>query len=250
MKGWGRRLGLVGLLALTAQGCYEGWDDYKQSGVPTPAPPPPPPPPAAKPIGYLLFEPISMGADAMSNTTCFPQTGFAQFKSAEWSERIASIQTALMTIADTVVTQAVTVGADDCTTLAAIQAQAITQTPWGTNASPESDTSGKPEVELTAAFWEPEPALTPPGPVVAPSWAGWQTLINEGRDAGSLHYFVISNPSNGYFTSWASQLSASTTLSGTPINQVDPTQNGITARDALVAKDTAALITWITGQVK
>ena len=244
-----RRAGLLLLLALLP-GCYEGWTPPSQSGTPAPPSPPSPPGPPAKALGYLLFEPITMAANAIQSDTCFPATGIRTFRSNEWTERISQLTTALGNIASTLETVPIDVDASDCTTLATVQAAAVNSTPWGSDPSPESDTSGKPLIHLKAVFWESQPATTPPAAVMATDWAAWQALEAAGRSAKSLTYFVLSDGSSGYFTTWQNAQPPAQTMSGTPINQVDPTSAGITARDSTVASDTAALVAWVQGQAQ
>jgi hypothetical protein len=238
----------VALLSIALTGCYEGWTPPPAGSAP-PSPSTTPSPPAAKPIGYVLFEPITMDTDAIQSDTCFPRSGIRQFRTNEWSERIASITTALGNLADTVESVPINVPAADCGTLASVQAAAVASTPWGSAPSPESAPSGTVLLHLTAVFWDGGPTTSPPSVVPAVDWVPWQTLKGEGLNAKSLSYFVLSDPDSGYFASWQQAEPAGTSLTGTPINQVDPTAAGITARDALVTSDTAALMQWIQGQL-
>jgi len=228
------------MLAQTA--CYEGWQPPKGPGN---GPSPGTPPSGIKPLAYVLFQPILMDAGAMSDASCFPKTGIKDFKDAEWSLRINAISAALAQVADQVFTNTVLIGASDCDAVTGIAAAALDSAPWGSNPPPTDDPQGRPLVHLKAAFWEGEPTAAPTAVETTTDWAAWSDLIQKGVNARSLHYFVISNPTNGHFSQWESKLPGDVELTGTPIDTVNPTQAGIEARAALISSDTATLTQWI-----
>ena len=233
------------LLAVLSTGCYEGWDvPQVKTGSPAPKRTVPV---ATRTFAYILFQPITMSAGAVASDTCFPASGLRQYRSNEWSMRVDSIGAALQALADTVTVVPIQISASDCTKLAAVQAAALDTQPWGTANSPADVTGDRAVVHLKAAFWEGDPGLTPPDVVATQEWAAWQTLRDSGKPAFSRLYTVIStNTASGYFSEWLGK--AGPNLKGTSIDQVDPSNSGIAARQTRVSSDTDALVTWLQGQ--
>ena len=225
-------------------GCYEGWEKTPAKSK-SPNVSPGPSVPATKPFAYILFEPISLTAAAAADATCLANIGIASFKTAEWSERIESMTSMLEGLTDTLVTNPVQVGTGDCTKLAAIKAASLDSAPWGANQSPLNSTSEKKLVHLRAAFWDGEPPAAPPASVLADPWAGWSSLESGGLPGVSLSYFVLSHSSGGYFSQWSAAIAKATKLSGTAIDQVDPTEAGIAERAATIKADSEAMSVWL-----
>ena len=235
-------LAIVLFAASVFSGCYEGWETPRDT---VGRPGEPPGPPVAKPLSYLLFRPVVMGASAIANDTCFPKVGIRGFKSTEWSMRLAAIGAKLRELADTYIEASISIGATDCLLMSAVGLAAINAEPWGGNPPPLEDGTGRPIVELVAAFYEGEPPLSPQSIVTSMPWTPWKDLLNSGVNAVDLRYFVVSNSEDGYFTEWAAAIPSRQKLAGTPINDVDPTAAGQAAREVTVNSDAATLAEWV-----
>jgi hypothetical protein len=206
------------LICFCLAGCYEGWD-YDRSGGPEDSEPPTPPEP--KPISYILFQPIFPTATGIQSGLCGVDANFLEYRKNEWAERIAAAAVALREIAETVVESEIPVS--DCSDMHDVEAAPLDLAPWGSGAAPEQDPAGRSEVHLKAIFWDGDVGLTPGGLVTSPDWTVWANLISGGRNARSMHYFVHSNSTNGYVSSWVVR----TSLAGTTIDSPNPSAAGI-----------------------
>jgi hypothetical protein len=234
--------------AIALSSCYEGWDDsdYQQGqGLETPAPPVP----EIKPLAYVLFQPIVMTAAALQDDSCYPFVGFRAYRQAEWSERILAINDVLASLAEETVYQPIEIGPDDCQGLTSVQVYAATQAPWGAaQNAPALDSLSRPVIHLKAAFWDTEPPAIPSASVLAEDWISWQILQSQGHNAYSRHYNAVSRVDDGYFSLWFAAQSAESLLRATVQDTVDPTPEGITARQQLALSDAQALGVWLIGQ--
>lgn len=240
-----KRSCLVGMLipvVLFCQGCYEGWETESVAG---PEQPNPNPQPETKLIYYILYQPIYLNENGLADSTCFPETGVRDYRQNEWSKRSASLEAAMNKLAEKVVVADLGISADDCETLALVRNASISKSPWGED-EPGTDALERPIIHVKAVFYDGEPQATPPSSVTAEHWAAMQDLVFAGRDARSKHYFVLANPENGYFSEWRSAIPESVVLNGTPIDNVDPTPDGITSRDNIISADTSAFSSWLT----
>lgn len=221
-------------------GCYEGWETETVAGPLEPEPGPTP----IKPVYYILYQPIYLNAGALNDPGCFSEDGVRVYRENEWASRSAALQKALTDLADKVVTIDLGVSADDCDTLIGIRTSATASEPWGADA-PGTDPLGRPLIHVKAVFYDGEPQTTPPSVVKREDWEAFQDLIFAGRDARSRHYFVLANPDDGYFSEWRQSLDEEVRLDGTPIDDVDPTPDGISNRDSVIAADTATFSSWL-----
>ena len=76
----------------------------------------------------------------------------------------------------------------------------------------------------------------------------WTKLKTGGFPTRSLHYYVFSGGANGYFSNWRAAQPANQIFNGEAITQVVPTPEGIQSRDAIIARDAAALAAWVRSQ--
>ncbi len=233
---------LLALSIVPLSGCYEGWDPEPVAGPNDPKPEPEPEP--IKPVYYILYQPIYLNADGLFDDDCFDKSDVRTYRQNEWGSRSASLKATMNSLAEKVVTADLGVSADDCETLAGVRSAAISNAPWGSD-GPGTDPLGRPIIHVKAAFYDGEPQVSPPAVVKRQDWEAIDELINSGRDARSKHYFVIANSDDGYFSEWLTDLSPSSKLLGTPIDNVDPTTAGIAARDSIIAADSSAFGTWL-----
>jgi hypothetical protein len=238
------RLWRVALVVASASltSCYEGWN-YGKGGNNTLRPPEPGPVPAAKRIAYILFEAFLLDGTAMADARCFPDAALRQFRSNEWSSRIASASTALEKIAVKVVTVQRGITLSDCQKLERISNAAIDPAPWGGSESPVQDSEGRSTVHLKAVFWQGDPALAVPTNVTRDDWLAWRTLKTGGLNALSLHYFVVVDSDEGYFSNWRN--AGKSVLDGEVIDPVNPTAEGISQREMVINRDTTRLANWV-----
>jgi hypothetical protein len=232
-------LALACCIVLT--GCYEGWEAETVAG---PQDPDPGPDQSIKPVYYILYQPIYLNADGINDPGCFPEDDVRVYRQNEWSSRSASLQKAMTDLAEKVVTVELGVSADDCDTLLGIRNAAIASAPWGAE-EPGTDPLGRPMFHVKAVFYDGEPLSSPPSVVRRQDWEAFQDLVFAGRDARSRHVFVLANPVDGYFSEWRDSLDESVRLDGTPINDVDPTPDGIATRDSIIASDAASFSSWL-----
>ena len=238
---WGRTW-LLSLILAT--GCYEGWD--QNTGVKPPQTgTTPPATPALKLFSYILFQPVSMSSGAVNDTQCLPNASIAEFKAAEWNNRVAAIGEKLGSLTDVLVISPIQIEASDCKTLTAVTTAAGNDAPWGSQPSPLDSTSEKKRLHLKAALWDQEPVTTPASAVMQDSWTAWRGLEAGGLPALSVSYFVISHATAGFFSQWRDGLTKDLVLGGTVIDQIDPTEAGITARTSTIKTDTEALAAWL-----
>ena len=230
------------LSVLSLQGCYEGWDPEPVAGPGEPIPDPGDG--GIKPVYYILYQPIYLNADGLFDDDCFEKSDVRTYRQNEWASRSASLQTTMKSYAEKVVVADLGVSADDCETLVGVRTAAISNAPWGSD-GPGTDPLGRPIIHVKAAFYDGEPQFSPPAVVKRENWEAFDELINSGRDARSKHYFVLANSDDGYFSEWMSNLSDVSKLMGTPIDNVDPTTQGIATRDSIIAGDSAAFGTWL-----
>jgi len=242
------------LMSVFTQGCYEGWEDPIGPGpngtgpsTPTPSAPSPPGP---KPYVYILLTTVRLAEAALSSGTCFPPSDLKDFKNTEWTERLGAITTALTGITEKLVIKNVSINASDCTKLAGIQSEAVNTAPWLPDGAPQTDPLGRLTLHLKAVFWQGDPAATPPSQVSREDWTAFTDLKNKGIRSQSATYHVISGGGAGYFNLWSLALPKNVYKSGNPLNKIDPTSEGITARTEHIKKDTALLIQWITESFK
>lgn len=235
------------LLFLSPTACYEGWEDPtvaspsdQNPSAPTPSPPSP------KLYSYILFTSIRLDPSALSNPTCFPSADIKDFKNAEFSQRIAEISASLAGITEKLVTKIVSITTSDCSKLGGILNEALKVTPWLPDTAPQSDPQNRLTLHLKAAFWQGDPALSPPSQVSREDWQAFTDVKSKGIRSKSITYHVISGGGSGYFNTWSQALPQTMFKKGDPINQIDPSPGGITARSEHIKKDTLALIQWIT----
>lgn len=221
-------------------GCYEGWEAETVAGPVDPGPEPKP----IKPIYYILYQPIYLNAGAITDDDCFDKTGVREYRQNEWSLRSASLQQAMGDLAENVVTADLGVSADDCETMQGVRNAAIASAPWGSE-EPGTDALGRPIIHVKAVFYDGEPQTSPPSVVTSEHWEAFDELVISGRDARSRHYFVIANSDDGYFSEWRNKLSEDVRLDGTPIDNVDPTPDGLDNRNDVIASDTANFSSWL-----
>ena len=237
---------LLVLLAFLTCSCYEGWE-YDNQGDGT-VNPEPEPPPAEKPLFYILFEPFTLAPEAIENSLCFPNTGNKQFRTNEWSSRIGQAAAALATVSEHVVTVQRNVGAGDCQRLDTVANASIDPQPWGSQQRPVQDPKGRRYVHLKAVFWDGDPPARLQANVRKSDWLAWTSLKAGGLPTRSLHYFVFSGAANGYFSNWRAAEPADQVMNGEAIERVNPTPEGIKARDATISRDAAALAGWVKSQ--
>jgi hypothetical protein len=236
-----RRLARLSIaLIFFLSGCYEGWDESQQQ-----VPPELPQTPTPKAIAYLLLQPIQFDAGAMADPDCFPKVGLREFRTTEWSMRLAAAQDALVKLADVLVTNPVSIGRADCAKLDGVTRAATSQAPWGDGSAPTDDPLGRAVVHLTLAFSEEEPAITPAAAVTANPWSAFQKLAARGIRVVSLRSFDVSNGGAGYYTDWRTALATADKRDATPIDDVDPTEAGKAAREARIEVDTEDLAAWV-----
>lgn len=240
------RFAVLLFCALFTASCYEGWEYGNQGNSPeSPAPEPPPP---EKGIFYILYEPFIMDASAIASTLCFPNIGNKQFRANEWAARIAQAGPALASIAEHVVTVQRGVSAADCQRLSTLDNAALDAQPWGNQQRPIQDAKGRRYIHLKVVYWDGDPAVRLNANVKKPDWLAWTNLKAGGFPTRSLHYFVFSGAANGYFSNWRAAVPANQTHNGEVIETVNPTPEGIAARDAIVIRDTAAMVAWVKSQ--
>jgi hypothetical protein len=238
-----RALGLIlGIMFLSS--CYEGWE-YGTGPGDVGGENPGEPTPEIKPIYYVLFQPIYMSESAANSSDCLANQAIAEYKINEWSLRIAAIQTMLDGIAENLVIQPIQISKSDCQNLTQVALQADSQSPWGIEDPPGQDILERLTIHLKVPMWEEEPTGTPSSRVTRQNWAGWIKLIAEGKRATSAHYFLISNPTSGYFSEWRFMLPTSSWVNGETIDNPDPSQPGLQARTAVIERDVAKLKTWL-----
>ncbi|MGE0173756.1 MAG: hypothetical protein AB7T49_13245 [Oligoflexales bacterium] len=237
------------LLALLLSGCYEGWEYKGKNGRTPDGPDGPEPEPVDKKYAYILFEPFVMASDAIADTSCFPDQSIALFRSTEWELRISSITSALEQLAETVVVSQQNVTAADCNTVAIARSRSLEVEPWGSQTAPTQDPLDRPFLHLKAAFWEGDPAQNPDFIVDADNhWTAWMDLTAQGWQTLSLNYFVITDRNNGFFSLWETEVPSDLRQTGTEIEPVNPTQEGIDERNQTIADDTGELSIWLQQQ--
>ncbi len=207
--------------------------------------PPTPEIPDVAIYSYILFQPISMSAGALASPSCFPDTTIRDFKKVEWEQRISAMTTALASMTDKLVVNSINISAADCNIMTNVNLAALSNAPWDPEDPPTQDPAGRAAIHIKAGFWDGEPIASPSAFVKRENWTGWANLATQGQNVGSAHYFVISNATNGYFSEWRDALSVTSYLEGTPIDTVDPTAAGITARTETIANDTEAFTEWM-----
>jgi hypothetical protein len=208
------------------------------------------PKPAQKTIYYVLLHRIKLTDQAMTDSRCFPSTALSEYKKAEWAARDTAMLDALRGASEVVSVKDVSIAVADCRRLASIEAESIRKNPWPEGSPPAEDSKGRPVINLKVVYWDEQPGVAPPGTVTAEHWQGAAELLAKGRKVKSLSYFVLSRGQAGYFEDWRVALPESVKLSGTALEQVDPTDAGINARNQIVKKDTDALVGWISERVK
>ena len=241
MERFNQLLAVFSLLCLSS--CYDGWERRNGTGTVPTTPTTGKPTTNTKPIYYIQFVPIYLTSDALGNSSCFGSTGTSSYRAAEWAERIAAAQSTLSQVADTVTTAALGIGTSDCSTLGAVETAANLVDPSIT--SLPKDPTDRPIVQLKAVFWDTDVSGSFTTAVTTPQWAEWRVLRANGRPGVSLHYFDVSNPTNGHFKSWAVSLNSTLVLSATTISNVDPTISGQQARKQIAASDATALANWV-----
>jgi hypothetical protein len=237
---------LISILSFVAVGCYEGWDYEKDrpgnggdpSSTPTPTSEP-------KTIYYILYQPVMMDESGTNASRCMPNSGIAEYKRNEWTLRAEANAAALEAITENFAYVPIVITSTDCTKLGAIASAAVTQSPWGSKKAPEQDPDNRVAIHLKGGLWDEEPILSPNSTVKKEDWAAWQTIKAGGRNAVSLHNFVISNGGDGYFAEWSGAQKSDKVLNGTAIDDVDPTQTGIEKRKEIVAGDASKLAQWV-----
>ena len=240
-----RKFTLIFLLALSLgiTACYDGWDYPGDPGGP--GSPPPLPPTLPKPVYLILFETISLSTAAVGDSSCFGATGTEAYRLAEWSERITAAKNFLETIAESVRVLPRTIEASDCAALSAVEAAANDQDPLGIIDSLTIDANNRPAVHLKAVFWDTDVSGAFTGVVETPHWAAWRKIRNRGINAVSLHYFSVSNPITGHWSHWKSAIDSNLVSLSTPLNTVDPTDQGRILRIETAASDAEALASWV-----
>ncbi len=238
------------ILFFTFSRCYEGWE-YGTSGNETTTNRSTSIPEKEPDIFFLLLRPFVLSDSAISNSTCFPLTGISDYRKTEWSLRIAALTEKLTKETKTFNLNPVSIAISDCQKLSSVESAALDINPW-TDEAPEDDPKDRPMVEVKAVFWQGDIAKDPSSTVKAEHWAGWKKLISEGRNAKSLHYFVLEDEENGFFSSWKNGLDSKKYSVGTVIDQnsIDPTAAGISSRQEIINRDTDNFITWMKNSIQ
>jgi hypothetical protein len=232
MRGW------FLLACFSFTGCYEGWEHYRDRQKPEV---PQPPIPQIKPIYYVLYQPIVMTEAATKSASCMANQAIVEYKNNEWSLRESATMEMLQKNAEVVVWNPIRIGPSDCQNVAAVTAAADSLTPWGLEDPPSQDSLDRVAIHLRAPMWEEEPTSSPNQRVTRTHWAAWQKMVNEGRNAKSHLYLVVSNATNGYFSQWGAELTEGDQSAGTAIDIPDPSEGGIEARENIIKADVAAL---------
>jgi|GEM_PF-1818716 len=236
---------LITVFSVVATGCYEGWEYEKDRGNSGETEPSSTPTPTPKTIFYILYQPVIMDESATNAARCMPNSGISEYKRNEWTLRAEANASALEAITENFAYEPITITSTDCAKLAAIGVTAVSSTPWGTKKAPEQDQENRVAIHLKGAMWDEEPILSPNSLVKKEDWTAWQTIKAGGRNALSLHYFVVSNGGDGYFAEWSSSQKSDQVLNGTTIDDVDPTQAGIEKRKETIASDASKLVEWV-----
>lgn len=240
---------LINLVILTiinalAQGCYEGWEyntprqnggnkEQKQPEVS-----------ATLPFYHIIFEPFFLSFEAMDQQECFNFPGDKVFRKSEWSERIAAIETSLKTISEISVTSQQPVSSEDCQTLNKFEYRSFEPQPWGEQGGDPGYDQRK-IIHLKAVFWVGDPGVELDH-VKNIDWAYIEDSKRQGLNSLSLHYFVVSNLDDGFFSRWSQHIlqRSDQALVADPI--ASPVPNiASQRREQIIKEDTAFLIDWI-----
>jgi hypothetical protein len=236
------------LAFLANSGCYEGWEDPSAQGPgqgPLDGPLSPPGVNLPKRYSYSLLTTIRLAPAGMASSKCFPTQDLKEFRTTEWQDRALSLGTVLGELSEKVVSKEVSVPVNDCTALGSVLNEALKEAPWLPESAPASDPLGRLMVHVKAVLWEGEPAAAPSPPVAKEDWISVSSLKAKGIRSKSLSYFVIANGGSGYFTQWQRAIPKTTWMSGNPINQVDPSDQGAVNRRNVVSKDQAEFKQWL-----
>ena len=219
--------------------CYDGWDDYAGNANGTTDPSTDPT--TIKSLYYVNFVAIFLNDAALADGGCGSPSGAANFRSAEYSERIAAASKSLSGVAEKFVYTPVTITLSDCSSLSAVDTAASAITSETTLADDPLD---RPIVQLKTVFFNADLGGDFTSAVTTPQWATWRRLRAKGRAAVSLHYFDLSNSTAGHFSNWRTGLDSALVSNATVIDNIDPTDTGKQNRQLTAASDASTLATW------
>ncbi len=205
--------------------------------------------PIPLPFYTIILDAIMLSPESINDSNCFMGLeSEKKYRLNEWSMRFKLIKEGLTQLADKVIINEIKIPPGDCKTLYLIEDRSISNSALNPQYPTQADSKLRLSLHLKAIFWDRDVYSRSPSPSVQSNdWLEIKVLKEKNVRSKSLHYFLISNKTWGYFEYWKWFLPQTNLLFVKGIESPDPGENGLIARDEQIKKETKDFFDWLIG---